>query len=162
LAITPLYLTDTGFDTRIGTLKLRWTPTLSSAAPLPLGFERTYGPTVLSLSFDGLSDAGRVFNRGDTSPLEDESNFIRFGGRLGFRVRGAPDTALSQVELQVTDKYLINFGSGPTQINRLDVTLSYLFPNSENYRIAFSYSLGRNDDTLEKIASWSTQLGIRF
>jgi hypothetical protein len=162
IALTPLYLTDTGFDSQIGTFKLRWTPTLSSAAPLPLGFDRTYGPVVLNLSFDGLSDAGRVFDRVEDSPLEDRENFFRVGGRTGLRVRGAPGTALSQIELDLTNKALVNIGPGPSLLNRFDATLSFLFPNSDNYRISFSYTVGRNDDTLERLQLWRTQLGIRF
>ncbi|MGH6886209.1 MAG: hypothetical protein ACREGK_09055, partial [Geminicoccales bacterium] len=162
IALTPLYLTDTGFDNQIGTFKLRWTPTLSSAAPLPLGFDRTYGPVVLNLSFDGLSDAGRIFNGGDDSPLEDRENFFRAGGRIGLRVRGARGTALRQIELHLTNRHLVNIGPGPTLLNRFDATLSFLFPDSDNYQISFSYTVGRNDDTLERIELWRTQLGIRF
>jgi hypothetical protein len=163
IALTPLYLTDTGFDNQIGTFKMRWTPTLSSAAPLPLGFDRTYGPVVLNLSFDGLSDAGRIFNRGgEDSPLEDRGNFFRAGGRIGLRVRGARGTALSQIELHLTNRSLINIGPGPDLLNRFDATLSFLFPDSDNYQISFSYTVGRNDDTLERIELWRTQLGIRF
>jgi hypothetical protein len=162
IALTPLYLTDTGFDSRIGTFKMRWTPTLSSAAPLPLGFDRTYGPAVLNMTFDGLSDAGRVFNRSEDSPLEEGENFFRAGGRIGLRIRGARDTAFRQIELDLSNRSLVNVGSGPTLLNRFDATLSFLFPDSENYRISFSYTVGRNDDTLERIELWRTQLGIRF
>jgi hypothetical protein len=40
--------------------------------------------------------------------------------------------------------------------------LSFLFPDSDNYQVSFSYTVGRNDDTLERIQLWRTQLGIRF
>ena len=38
VAITPLYLTDSDFDSDIGVLKLRWTPTLAPDSTLPIGF----------------------------------------------------------------------------------------------------------------------------
>jgi hypothetical protein len=161
IALTPLYLTDTGFDNQIGTFKMRWTPTLSSAAPLPLGFDRTYGPVVLNLSFDGLSDAGRIFARSDDSPLEGRENFFRAGGRIGLRIRGARGTALSQIELHLTNRSLANIGPGPDLLNRFDAMLSFLFPDSDNYQVSFSYTVGRNDDTLERIQLWRTQLGTR-
>jgi hypothetical protein len=162
IALTPVYLTDTGLDNRIATFKMRWTPTLSSAAPLPLGFDRTYGPVVVNLSFDGLSDAGRVLARTDDSPLDDQENFFRAGGRVGLRVRGARGTALRQFQLDLTNRSLVNIGAGPGLLNRFDATLSFLFPDSDNYQISFSYTVGRNDDTLERIEFWRTQLGIRF
>ena len=38
VAITPVYLTDSDFDSDIGIMKLRWTPTLAPDAVLPIGF----------------------------------------------------------------------------------------------------------------------------
>ena len=49
-----------------------------------------------------------------------------------------------------------------SDLYRLDVSLSYLFSQSENYRLSVSYANGRTDDTLEQTEYWKTQFGVRF
>ena len=161
-AVTPLFLTDSDFETEIGLLKLRWTPTLPSDSMLPVGFPRTYGPLSVQLDVDALTDLGRVFNDGGNADLEDEAEFFRIGGRLGFKFRGAEDTGFNHIELGVSNRYLKNVDDNIGDLYRLDVSLSYLFSKAENYRLSFSYANGRTDDTLEDTEYWTTQFGIRF
>jgi hypothetical protein len=162
IAATPLYLTDSDFDLSVGTLKMRWTPTLGQTAAVPLGSPRTLGPLALRLDLDTLSEVGHVANAGASNQLQEKPNYFRLGGRLSFRVRGAPATMIERIEFDVSDKYFYDFADGVNHLNRFDVSLSYLLPQSENYRISFSYSNGRADDTLQKIELWKTQLGVRF
>jgi hypothetical protein len=162
IAATPLYLTDSDFDLSVPTLKMRWTPTLAESAAVPLGASRTLGPLVLRFDLDGLSEVGHVANPGASTQLEDKPNYLRVGGRLSFRVRGAPDTVIERIEFDISDKYFYDFAPGVHNLNRFDVSVSYLLPESENYRISFAYSLGRADDTLQEIELWKTQLGVRF
>ena len=44
----------------------------------------------------------------------------------------------------------------------MEVAFSYLFPDIENYRLTFSFTGGRDDDTLVEKAFWKTQIGVRF
>ncbi|MEM8948410.1 MAG: hypothetical protein AAGA21_19175 [Pseudomonadota bacterium] len=162
VAITPLYLTDSDFDSDIGVLKFRWTPTLPSDAVLPIGFPRTYGPLSLQLEVDALADLGRVFDDGGDSDLENEAEFFRVGGRLGLQFRGAEGTGFDHIELDISNRYLKDIDGDDTNLYRLDVSLSYLFSQSENYRLSVSYANGRTDDTLEQTEYWKTQFGIRF
>ncbi|MGI9501101.1 MAG: hypothetical protein ACR2P3_13775 [Geminicoccaceae bacterium] len=162
VAITPLYLTDSDFDSDIGILKLRWTPTLAPDAPLPIGFPRTYGPLSLQLEVDALADFGRVFDDGGDPDLEDEVEFFRIGGRLGMQFRGAENTGFDHIQLDVSNRYLKDIDGNVNNLYRLDVSLSYLFSQSENYRLSVSYANGRADDTLEQTEYWRTQFGIRF
>lgn len=162
VAITPLYLTDSDFDSDIGVLKLRWTPTLAPDSPLPIGFFRTYGPLALQLALDALADVGRVFDDGGDSDLEGEAEFFRVGGRFGMKFRGAEDSGFDHVELDISNRYLKDVDGDRNDLYRLDVSLSYLFSQSENYRLSFSYANGRTDDTLEQTEYWKTQFGIRF
>lgn len=162
LALTPVLLTDTSLDSAIGTLKMRWTPALTEDAPVPLGFYRRYGPILARVGFDALLDSGRVFDPGDNEALEDESAFLRVGGQLGLRLSGAPDTVIAQFEIDFADKYLYNVNAEVEHINRFEAGISYLFPGLENYKLSFRYTVGRTDDTLERIELWKTQLGIRF
>lgn len=161
-AVTPLYLTDSNFSTDIGLLKLRWTPTLAPTSTLPVGFEKTYGPLSLQLDVDMLADIGRVFDDGGNDDLEDEADFFRLGGRLGMKFRGAEGTGFDHIELGISNRYLKNVDDNIGDLYRLDVSLSYLFNRSENYRLSFSYANGRTDDTLEDTEYWKTQFGIRF
>jgi hypothetical protein len=64
---------------------------------------------------------------------------------------GARGTALRQIQLDLTNRSLVNVGAGPNLLNRFDATLSFLFPESDKYQISFSYTVGRNDDTLERM-----------
>ena len=64
-AVTPVYNTDSDFESQTGTLKFRWTPSLAAGAGFPLGFPQVYGPLELRLGLDLLADAGRVFDEGD-------------------------------------------------------------------------------------------------
>ena len=162
VAITPLYLTDSDFDTDIGILKLRWTPTLAAGSTLPIGFPRTYGPLQLQLGVDALADVGRVFDNGGDAELEDESEFFRVGGRLGLQFRGAEDSGFDHISLDVSNRYLKDIDGNETDLYRLDISISYLFSQSENYRLSVSYANGRTDDTLEETEYWKTQFGIRF
>ena len=162
VAITPLYLTDSDFDTDIGVLKLRWTPTLAPDSTLPIGFPRTYGPLDIQLDIDALADFGRVFDDGGDDDLGDEAEFFRLGGRLGVKFRGAEDTGFDHIELDVSNRYLRDIDGGDTGLYRLDLSISYLFSQSENYRLSVSYANGRSDDTLEQTEYWKTQFGVRF
>jgi hypothetical protein len=162
IAATPLYLTDSDFDLSVGALKMRWTPTLPEAAPVPLGSSRMLGPLALRFDLDALSEAGHVADPGASTELEEKPNYLRAGGRLSFRVRGAPDTIIERIELDMSNKYFYDFADGINNLNRFDVSLSYLLPQTEHYRVSFSYSIGRADDTLQEIELWKTQLGVRF
>lgn len=162
VAVTPQYTTDTTFETKIGTLKFRWTPTLPQDAPVPLGFYRAYGPVLGQVDLDILSDVGHVFDTGGNPNLADSDEFLHIGGRLGFRMRGAKGTLLEQIELDVSNRYLYNVEGLPRNINYFQTSLSYLFPNVDNYKLSFSYTNGRTDDTLTDVEFWSSQLGIRF
>lgn len=162
VAITPVYLTDSDFDTDIGIMKLRWTPTLAPDAPLPVGFLRSYGPLALQLNIDALADVGRVFDEGDDDELADESEFFRVGGRIGLQFRGAEDSGFDHIALDISNRYLKDVDGNESDLYRLDLSLSYLFSQSENYRLSVSYVNGRTDDTLEETEYWKTQFGIRF
>jgi hypothetical protein len=161
VAATPQYVTDTNFRTKIGTLGFRWTPTLPQGASIPLGFFRPYGLVLGQLNVDVLSDIGHVFDPGGNPDLLDKDEFFRFGGRLGIRIRGAKGTLLEQIELDVSNRYLYNLDE-PHDVNYFQTSLSYLFPNVDNYKLSFSYTDGRTGDTLTDVQYWSTQLGIRF
>lgn len=161
VAITPLYLTDSDFESDIGILKLRWTPTLAPTAMLPIGFPRTYGPLSVQLDVDALADFGRVFDDGGDEDLIGEAEFFRVGGRLGLQFRGAEGTGFDHIELDVSNRLLKDVDGG-ADLYRLDLSLSYLFSQSENYRLSVSYANGRADDTLEQTEYWKTQFGIRF
>ncbi len=161
-AITPLYLTDSDFNTDIGILKLRWTPTLAPDSFLPIGFPKTLGPVSVQLSIDTLADIGQVFDDGGNSDLENESEFLRVGGRLGTQLRGGEDTWFKDIELDVSNRYLKSADGDIGDLYRLDVSISYLFSQAENYRLSFSYANGRTDDTLENTEYWKTQFGVRF
>jgi hypothetical protein len=129
---------------------------------VPLGFYRAYGPVLGQVDLDILSDVGHVFDPGGNPNLADTGEFFRIGGRLGFRVRGAKGTLLEQIELDVSNRYLYNVEGFPRDINYFQTSLSYLFPNVDNYKLSFSYTSGRTDDTLTDVEFWSSQLGIRF
>ncbi|MDH3658887.1 MAG: hypothetical protein OEU92_02475 [Alphaproteobacteria bacterium] len=162
MAITPLYLTDSDFDSDIGILKLRWTPTLAPDAPLPIGFPRTYGPLTLQVEIDALADFGRVFDDGGDDDLGADAEFFRVGGRIGLQFRGAENTGFDHIALDVSNRYLKDIDGNNSDLYRLDLSLSYLFSQSENYRLSVSYANGRTDDTLEQTEYWKTQFGIRF
>ncbi len=162
VAITPLYLTDSDFDTDIGIVKLRWTPTLAPTSTLPIGFSKTYGPLALQLDVDALADLGRVFDNGGDPDLEDESEFFRLGGRLGMQFRGAEKTGFDHISLDVSNRYLKDVDGNDSDLYRLDISLSYLFSQAENYRLSVSYANGLTDDTLERTEYWKTQFGVRF
>ena len=161
-AITPLYLTDSDFNTDIGILKLRWPPTLAPDSTLPIGFPKMVGPVSVQLSIDTLADIGQVFDDGGNSDLENEAEFLRIGGRLGTQLRGGEDTWFKDIELDVSNRYLKSADGDFGDLYRLDVSISYLFSQAENYRLSFSYANGRTDDTLEDTEYWKTQFGIRF
>lgn len=162
VALTPLYLTDTTFSSDIGTLKLRWSPTLTEAALVPLGFYQEYGALLAQLELDLLSDVGHVFDAGGNPELADDNNFFRVGGRLGLSVRGAPGSLLERIELNVSNRFLRDLEGRPRDLNLFRASLSYLFPNVDNYRLSFSYTSGRSEDTLTDVQFWSTELGVRF
>lgn len=162
VAITPLYLTDSDFDSDIGILKFRWTPTLAPDSFLPIGFSRDYGPLALQFDIDALADFGRVFDDGGDEDLADTSEFFRLGGRFGVQFRGAEDSGFDHVALDVSNRYLKDIDGDDGDLYRLDLSLSYLFSQSENYRLSVSYVNGLTDDTLEDTEYWKTQFGIRF
>ncbi len=162
VAITPLYLTDSDFKSDIGVLKLRWTPTLAADSVLPIGFPREFGPIALQLDIDALADVGRVFDNGGDPDLVDESEFFRVGGRLGLQFRGSKESGFDHIALEVSNRYLKDIDGDDSDLYRLDLSLSYLFSQAENYRLSVSYANGRTDDTLEETEYWKTQFGIRF
>ncbi len=162
VAITPLYLTDSDFSTKIGLMKFRWTPTLRNNSVLPIGFPKTYGPLSVQIDLDALTDFGRVIDDGGNADLEDEAEFFRVGGRLGLKFRGADKTGFDHIELGISNRYLKNIDNNIGDLYRLDISISYLFSKAENYRLSFSYANGRTDDTLEETEYWKTQFGIRF
>ena len=162
VAITPLYLTDSDFKSDIGVLKLRWTPTLAPDSTLPIGFSREYGPIALQLDVDALADFGRVFDNGGDPDLVDESEFFRAGGRLGLQFRGSKKSGFDHIALEISNRYLKDIDGDDSDLYRLDLSLSYLFSQAQNYRLSVSYANGRTDDTLEQTEYWKTQFGIRF
>ena len=161
-AVTPVYNTDSDFESQTGTLKFRWTPSLAPGAGFPLGFPEVYGPLELRLGLDLLTDAGRVFNEGDQNNLEGEGNFLRLGNQASMQVRGAPGNLFRQFELQLANRYLYNVDTAFENINQFDAALAYLFPGNENYQLSFAYSNGRDENSLELYEFWQTQFGVRF
>jgi hypothetical protein len=161
-AITPLYRTDSDFESQTGTLKFRWTPTLAKTAGFPLGFSAVYGPAELQFGLDILADVGRVFDDGNDNNLDGEGNFLRLGNQVAFQIRGAPGNLLRPVELQLANRYLYNVDTEFEHINQFDATLAYLFPGNENYQLSFAYANGRDENSLELYEHWQTQFGIRF
>lgn len=161
-AVTPVYNTDSDFESHTGTLKFRWTPSLAPAAGFPLGFPAVYGPLELRLGLDLLADAGRVFDEGDQDNLDGEGNFLRLGSQASMQVRGAPSNLLRQFELQLANRYLYNVDTNFGSINQFDAALAYLFPGNENYQLSFAYSNGRDENSLELYEFWQTQFGVRF
>ncbi|MEZ5935557.1 MAG: hypothetical protein R3F54_27290 [Alphaproteobacteria bacterium] len=162
VAITPLYLTDSDFDSDIGVLKWRWTPTLAPDSIVPIGFSRAYGPLALQFDVDALADLGRVFDDGGDEDLADSSEFFRLGGRLGVQFRGSEDSGFDHIALDVSNRYLKDIDGNDGDLYRLDLSLSYLFSQSDNYRLSVSYVNGLTDDTYEETEYWKTQFGIRF
>lgn len=161
-AITPVYLTDSDLETDIFSLKLRWTPTLEEGPRFPLGFFREFGGLRVLTSVDLLTDAGKVFENAENLQLLSENRFLRVGGRLRLSVRGAADTLLERIQFDLADTYLYNIGSDIEHINLLEVGFSYLLPGRDNYRLSFSFTGGRDRDTLNEKAFWKTQVGVRF
>ena len=161
-AVTPVYNTDSDFESQTGTLKFRWTPSLAAGAGFPLGFPEVYGPVELRLGLDLLADAGRVFYEGDQDNLDGEGNFFRLGSQASMQVRGAPSNLFRQFELQLANRYLYNLDTEFENINQFDAALAYLFPGNENYQLSFAYSNGRDENSLELYEFWQTQFGIRF
>ena len=129
---------------------------------MPIGFPKMFGPVSVQFSIDTLADIGRVFDDGGNSDLENESEFLRIGGRLGTQLRGGEDTWFRDIELDVSNRYLKSADGDIGDLYRLDVSISYLFSQAENYRLSFSYANGRTDDTLENTEYWKTQFGVRF
>ena len=161
-AVTPVYNTDSDFESQTGTLKFRWTPSLAPGARFPLGAPQAYGPVELRLGLDLLADAGRVFDEGDQDNLEGEGNFLRLGSQASMQARGAPSNFFRQFELQLANRYLYNVDTAFESINQFDAALAYLFPGNENYQLSFAYSNGRDENSLELYEFWQTQFGIRF
>ncbi|MGI9507523.1 MAG: hypothetical protein ACR2RE_31175, partial [Geminicoccaceae bacterium] len=161
-AVTPVYNTDSDFESQTGTLKFRWTPSLAAGAGFPLGFPQVYGPLELRLGLDLLADAGRVFDEGDQDNLDGEGNFFRLGSQASMQVRGAPTNLFRQFELQLANRYLYNVDTAFENINQFDAALAYLFPGNENYQLSFAYSNGRDENSLELYEFWQTQFGVRF
>jgi hypothetical protein len=116
----------------------------------------------VQLGIDGLADFGRVFDNGGDTEIDDESEFFRVGGRLGFQFRGAEDSGFDHISFDVSNRYLKDVDGNQADLYRLDISISYLFSQSENYRLSVSYANGRTDDTLEETEYWKTQFGIRF
>lgn len=162
LAVTPLYRTDSGFDSHIGKMKFRWTPSLTPATGIPLGFAHAFGPVELRFGLDFLADAGRVFDEGDTNNLDGEGTFFRLGNQASMQIRGAPETLFRPFELQLANRYLHNIDTNLNDINQFDAAVAYIFPGSENYQLSFAYSNGRDENSLELYEFWQTQFGIRF
>ena len=162
VAVTPLFETDSDLDSKVGSLKFRWSPTLPPDAVLPLGFYEQYGPFVASFVFDALAETGRVFDPGTDPDLALREDFFRLGNRVRVAVRGAEDTLIEQFEIDVANRYLYDFLGSIDNINLFETSFSYNFPGVENYRLSFSYSTGRQEQTLEEIDLWRTQLGVRF
>ncbi|MGI9500374.1 MAG: hypothetical protein ACR2P3_10060 [Geminicoccaceae bacterium] len=161
-AITPVYQTDSDFESHTGTLKFRWTPALAGYVGFPLGLAEVYGPIELRLGLDLLADVGRVFDEGDQGNLDGEGNFFRLGNQAGLQIRGAPGNLLRQFEIQLANRYLYNVDTEFEHINQFDAALAYLFQGNENYQLSFAYSNGRDDNSLELYEFWQTQFGIRF
>ncbi len=161
-AITPIYETDSDFDSHTGTLKFRWTPALAENAGFPLGFPNVYGPVELRFGLDLLADAGRVFDDGGEDNLDGEGTFLRFGKQASMQVRGAPGSLFRPIELQIANRYLYNVDTAFEHINQFDAALAFLFPDNENYQLSIAYSNGRDDNSLELYEFWQTQFGVRF
>ena len=161
-AVTPIYQTDSGFDTHTGTMKLRWTPSFAPETGVPLGFAHAYGPVELRFGLDFLADAGRVFNEGNENNLEGEGTFLRLGNQASMQIRGAPETLFRPFELQLANRYLYNVDTNLNDINQFDAAIAYIFPGTENYQLSFAYSNGRDQNSLELYEFWQTQFGIRF
>ncbi|MDX1540359.1 MAG: hypothetical protein R3349_03040, partial [Geminicoccaceae bacterium] len=162
VALTPVYFTDSDLETDIGTLKLRWTPSLEPATGIPLGNVQEAGDLLVATGVDLLTDAGQVFDSGANPALLSEDAFLRLGGRLSLSIRGAADTLLERIQVDLSEKYLYNVGSDIEHINLVELAFSYLFPDVDNYRLTFSFTGGRDEDTLAAKAFWKTQVGVRF
>lgn len=161
-ALTPIYETDSDFDSQIGTLKFRWTPAFAESAGFPLGFPNVYGPVELRFGLDLLADAGRVFDEGGEDNLDGEGTFLRLGNQASMQIRGAPGGLFRPIELQIANRYLYNLDTAFEHINQFDAALAFLFPGNENYQLSIAYSNGRDDNSLELYEFWQTQFGIRF
>jgi hypothetical protein len=161
-AVTPIYETDSDFESHTGTLKFRWTPALAPETGFPLGFSQVYGPVDLRFGLDFLADAGRVFDEGDQDNLDGEGTFLRLGNQASLQIRGAPETLLRPIEIQIANRYLYNVDTTFEDINQFDAAIAYLFPGKENYQLSFAYSNGRDENSLELYEFWQTQFGIRF
>ncbi|MEL6964328.1 MAG: hypothetical protein AAFO01_16355 [Pseudomonadota bacterium] len=161
-AVTPVYRTDSNFDSQTGTMKFRWTPSFSPVTGIPLGFAHPFGPVELRFGLDFLADAGRVFVEGDGNNLDGEGTFFRLGNQASVQIRGAPKTLFRPFELQIANRYLHNVDTNLSDINQFDAAIAYIFPGSENYQLSFAYSNGRDENSLELYEFWQTQFGIRF
>jgi hypothetical protein len=162
IAVTPLFETDSDLDSKIGSLKFRWSPTLPPDAAVPLGFFEQYGPVVATFGLDALSEVGLVLDPGTDPNLAIQDDFLRIGGRVRFSVRGAEDTLLEQFEIDVANRYFYDLIGTIENINLFETSVAYNFPGVENYRFSFSYSTGLSEQTLDEIDLWQTQLGVRF
>jgi hypothetical protein len=162
LALSPFYLTDTKGDRQIFTAQFRGSPSLPERYGVPIGYAKEFAGLLWELDVDGLAETGHVFRARDTSGPLATGDFLRTGSRLSLRLQGSKGTLLEQFDLDLAYKYLYGITGPLEHFHRFDATLSYLLPGSERYRLAFNYTVGRADDTLQYQDFWSTVLGVRF
>ena len=129
---------------------------------MPIGWSRPFGGLLWQLDVDGLVETGHVFRARDTAGPLAPGDFLRTGGSVSLTLQGARGTLLERLSLDLANKYLYGFTGPLKHFNRFDATLSYLLPGSDRYRLGFSYTIGRSDDTLQYQDYWSTVLGVRF
>jgi hypothetical protein len=161
-AVSPFYLTDTKGGRQIFTTQFRASPSLPERYGVPIGYAKEFGGLLWELDVDGLAETGRVFRATDTSGPLAPGEFLRTGGHLSLKLQGSEDTPLERLDLDLAYKYLYGITGPLEHFHRFDATLSYLLPGTERYRIGFSYTVGRADDTLQYQDFWSTVLGVRF
>ncbi|WGF86854.1 hypothetical protein [Marinivivus vitaminiproducens] len=162
VSVSPLYTTDTRADIQVGTFKLRYTPTLGTDSAFPLGQPVDLGWARAILHADLLTDVGEVYSTGGDDTALTAGTFVRPGGRVRGRIRGADDSVLSQFEVDGSLRYLYGAVGEPDHIAMFETGLSFVFPNQDHYRVRASYAHGSDEDTLEEQQVWRVSLGVRF
>lgn len=166
IEFTPTYTTDTQTGAKVGDLELSIKPSFDFAgkfriAPnwLPLPYTRGEFGLYRIVPAIRLS-AGKVFDNGGSTILDDKEEYLRFGGSINAAWSGPPGTLFEKLELSIEYKYLRGLRSRPQEIRWLRAAAAYRI--TEWASLNFQYVWGDEDKTFQRQNFWEFQVGILF
>lgn len=158
--LAPRYITDFSGDSRIGDLRLSFTPPLHGQDQI-CGY-REFGPVGFLCDAEAVVKVGRVFEDGGILTLADKHWYTRYGVRPSVAFTGTG--AFKDVSWLTSYRAMFSRDHERDWLPLLESSLNWGL-NTGDYKLLvakLSYADGKDEDTKQRLEKLTLGFGLRF